>query len=79
MVATDDVDFLAKKLRDAHVRFVSSRVMRIADSELIVPALAEIFRNPAGIDRPRYKFSRACRSARAIQTSSSRNFPTRPT
>ncbi len=24
MVATDDVDFLAKKLRDAHVRFVSS-------------------------------------------------------
>ena len=29
MVAADDVDFLAKKLRDAHVRFVSSGVIAI--------------------------------------------------
>ena len=29
MVATDDVDFLATKLRDAHVRFVSSGVIAI--------------------------------------------------
>jgi len=29
MVGTDDVDFLAKKLRDPHVRFVSSGVIAI--------------------------------------------------
>jgi hypothetical protein len=30
MIATDDVDLLAKKLRDAHVRFVSPGVIMMA-------------------------------------------------